>query len=92
MGPKQYKSNAPRQTARDQYMQNLQAQSNLNAQYEQAKKRQDGVRNHYAGLMHASNGEIVVHHLVTLQMVVFLLTNLHGNKKLDFKQNNYNID
>ena len=38
MGPKQYKPTAPRQTARDQYMQNLQAQSNLNARYEQANR------------------------------------------------------
>ena len=67
MGPKQYKSNAPRQTARDQYMQNLQAQSNLNAQYAQAKIRQDinnkanplGYQQKYGGLPRPDIGEYV---------------------------------
>ena len=67
MGPKQYKSNAPRQTARDQYMQNLQAQSNLNAQYAQAKIRQDinnkanplGYQKKYGGLPRPDIGEYV---------------------------------
>jgi hypothetical protein len=52
MGPKQYKTNAPRQTARDQYMQNLQAQSNLNARYEQANRNAS-----YGGFNHKERME-----------------------------------